>query len=64
MQILQCTVSNSVSHFIVIHIYNNRFQVYAHALDEHGSVSFTGVRPLVVLLDRTLRLHSARSPLH
>ena len=51
MQKLQCAVSNSVSQFIVIPIYTNCFLVCTHAFDEHGS-------------DRTLRLLSARSPLH
>ena len=36
----------------------------AHAFDEHGSDSSTGVRPLVVPPDRMLRLLSVHSPLH
>ena len=37
MQKLQCTVSNSVSHYIVIPIYPNGFHVCMHAFDEHGT---------------------------
>ena len=51
MRKLQCAVPNSVSHFIVILIYTNCFHVCAHAFDEYGSESFTGVRPLVVPQD-------------
>ena len=61
MQKLQCAVSNWVSHLIVILIYPNGFQVWAC---KYWSDSFTGVRPLIVPLDRTLRLLSARSPIH
>ena len=64
MHKLQCAVSNSVSNFIVSLIYTNCFHVPVHAFDEHGSESFTGVRPLVVPLDRMLRLISALWPLH
>ena len=53
MQILQCAVSNSVSHFIVILIHANCFHLCAHAFDEHGSDGFTGVWQLVVPLDGT-----------
>ena len=35
-----------------------------HAFDKYGSNKFPGVRLLVVPLDRTLSLLSARSPLH
>ena len=62
--LFQCAVSNSESHFIVILIYTKCFHKYAHAFDDHGSDNFTGVRTLVVPLDRTLRLLSARLPLH
>jgi hypothetical protein len=41
-----------------------RLHERAHAFDEHGSDSSTGVRPLVVPPDRMLRLLSVRSPLH
>ena len=40
MQQLQCAVSNSVSHFIVILIYTNFFHVCTHAFVKHGSNSF------------------------
>ena len=51
MQKLQCAVSNSASHLIVILIYTNGFHVCAHAFVEHGSDSFMGVRPLVKPMD-------------
>ena len=59
-----CSIKFSVTFYCDPNLSQRIPGVRVHAFDKHGSDSFTGVRPLVVPLDRTLRLLSARSPLH
>ena len=63
MQKLQCGVSNSGLHFIVIVIFTNCFHLCAIVFDEHGRDSFTGVRPLDMPQDAAPPLCPLASPL-
>ena len=62
MQKLQCAVSNSVSHFIVILIYTNCFHVCAHAFDEHAAPPLCPLAPANILTGAT-NASSVKSPL-
>ena len=59
-----CGFNFSVAFYCDSHLLRLFPRACTFTFDEHGSDSFTGVRPLVVPLDGKLRLFSARSPLH
>ena len=59
-----CCFKFSVTFYCESHLSQRFPGLRMHSFDKYGSDSFTGVRPLVVPLDRTLSLLSARSPLH
>ena len=63
-EITMCCFKFSVTFYCDSHLSQQFSGLSMHAFNKYGSDSFTGVRPLVVPLDRTLSLLSARSPLH